>query len=94
MLKINKESEMTKTLELFNFYLNVMEDCHIEDIANYLKIHDGLDMFAEVVKHTKVNHYTLTKSVLVLFSLIQVDKSVQENPTLSVFLDYLSEKAK
>lgn len=46
MLKIRKESEMTKALGQFNFYLNVMEDSHIDDIANYLKIHNGLDVFA------------------------------------------------
>ena len=85
---------MIKALDTFNFYLNVMEECHIEDIANYLKIHNGLDMFASVVKRTKLTHHTLTKTVLVLFSLIQVDKTVQENPSLSEFLDYLSEKAK
>ena len=82
MLKITKESEITKALEQFNFYLDVMEDCRIEDISNYLKIHDGLDIFISTVKHTKLNHFTLTKAILVLFSLIQVDKTVQENTSL------------
>ena len=82
MLKITKESEMTKALEQYNFYRDVMEDCHIEDIANYLKIHDGLDIFISTVKHIKFNHFTLTKAVLVLFSLIQVDKTVQQNTSL------------
>lgn len=85
---------MTKALDQFNFYIEVMEDCHIEDIANYMKIHDGLEMFFTVVKHTKLSHYTLTKTVLVLFSLIQVDKTLQEKSILSEFIEYLLEKAK
>ena len=84
---------MVKLLQKNNFYRETIENCDLQELVNYIKLHDAFDVFAQAVKSVKLGHFTLAKSILILLSLIQVDKTLQNHKELSSFLAYLNKKA-
>jgi len=50
-----------------------MNEFPVKDIVLYLKFHHMFEQFVDVVIGTNMNHYTLTKTILIIFSLLQSD---------------------
>ena len=65
--------DLHNMLKKKNFYSEGMNELQIQDIVLYIKAHHMLPQFVEVVISTQLNHYTLTKTILIIFSLLQAD---------------------
>ena len=80
-------------LQNHNFFKEGIDSCHIEEIANHIKIHQSFAEFVSVVQYHQLQHFVLTKAILVLLSLIQVQHRIIQSSQLERFLCYLNERA-
>ena len=83
--------DMTKILSKNNFYCKGLIDFELSPITGWIRFNDAFELFIKAVKSLELKCETLTKVILIVFSLIQQGSMVQNNPEFRPFISYLSE---
>jgi hypothetical protein len=83
--------EMTKIMSKNNFYCKGLIDFKLSPITDWIRFNDGFELFVKAVKSLELKCETLTKIILIVFSLIQQGSMIQNNPDFRPFIFFLSE---